>query len=371
MKKLSLLLICIQTILFSGYAQIIQTQSAVGCTVKIKSAYSGKIAQVGYASNDNGAMIYTYSDGTATHFNWQVIDAGRGYLKFKNQNSGKYLAVHGGQTAPGTAILQHEDNGGEEFLWELRWQNNNSFKLVNKKSGKPMAIEGGSRGDARIVQWNDDNQGDIIWQLWPVGNCGQATGRKILYDIVLNHIAVSEATRQQIDNGDCKRIFGSIITELWELDENNNPKTQLPAFNNMQPILYNQNNHQSPPPIALSQYQDNVQNTGGNQMGKVTYNIPEGLLQNKKVMLVLKINMGSRHKDNDFATFDYLAMENERSFSWVLDNQNSRNETAQVNTDQNYSGRDKHILDWVVPFHFFKNTDDTHNIWVKINCKKN
>ena len=137
----------------------------------------------------------------------------------------------------------------------------------------------------------------------------------------------------------------------------------------MSELLYQQTNFRNPPTAALSKYQDNINSTV--QMSKVTYNIPENLLINKRLMLVVKTNVGSRHKDNDFASYDALKMKEEVQSTFILDNRATRTETIETITDLSSSTRDMHFLDTMIPFAIFQKTDDTHKIWVKISCKKN
>lgn len=193
--------------------------------------------------------------------------------------------------------------------------------------------------------------------------------KKVLMDINLNNFSVSETTRQRIDNGDCKRVFGSIKLELWELDQNNEMKTRIYAYNRGNEVLYSEKETSAPPPIARSHYQEPAP-TNPEIMNTVTYNIPEKLLNDKKIMLVVKTQLGTRHKDNDFASYDFLCMEKEKRSTYLLGNKANTPISIKVNTSENYSGRDLHINDLVIPFAIFQNTDDTHYIWTQINCKK-
>jgi hypothetical protein len=197
----------------------------------------------------------------------------------------------------------------------------------------------------------------------------EAPGNMVLYDVTLNYIAVSEATRNRIDNGDCKRVFGQIKTELWELDQNNNKKTKLSAYDNMTEDMYSQPDYRYPPTAALSYYQDNRAEAASNNMGRVTYNIPERLLTRRKVMLVVKSYLGTRHKDNDLASYDALRMRNEETTNYVLDSRGTRSETMQAITY--YLGSDMILGPLRIPHTVFARTDDTHKLWVAFTCKLN
>lgn len=192
---------------------------------------------------------------------------------------------------------------------------------------------------------------------------------KVLIEINLNYFAVSETTRNRIDNGDCKRVFGRIIPILYELDENNEMVHQYETYGNKE-ALFEQSNFESPPPIALSYYQDNRSNASNDVINSITYNIPLSKLNDGKVMLILETEIGTRHKDNDFATYDLLYMKNTNVSRFLLKDVNSQQFTVKVNTDENYSERDYHFLDDIIPMHKLIETDDTHFIWVQVTCNK-
>jgi len=366
-------------------AQVTQVQSPPinGLTYKIKNVASGRYAQTGNASRANGATIHLYDNRNEAHFIWKVIVVKDGF-KFQNVNSNKFLGVAASSKDVNGILCQVDDSGQPNVEWSLV-KRGAGFKLKNKKSGLLMGVEGGSRNnEAKLVQGIEDAAADRVWQFENIiqqsdqpALQSQTIGQKVLVDIILNYIAISETTRNRIDNNDCRRLFGTITTEVWELDANNEMKTKLGSYNNMQQFVYLQKNYNNPPPIGLAFYEDKIVLSENNEMGKVTYNIPVSLLQQKRIMLVIKTNVGTRHKDNDFATYDYLKMETEKQSTIILEtNAGSRDLIPgkegfiMVNTDPASSNRNFHIQDIVIPFAVFQRTDDTHNIWLKISCKK-
>ena len=342
-----------------------------GAVYKIKNTASGRYAQTGFGSLANGATIHLYDNQEANHFKWKAIYVNNGYYKFQNMQSNKYLAVLDASRELNAKICQWDDALRQAVTWKLE-RTSTGFKLKNRNSGLFAGMEAGGTGNgALLVQGNDDVANDKTWQFEKVNLAtSTATGRKVLFDVVLNYIAVNESTRNRVDNGDCKRVFGYLQTELWELDENNEMKLQLASYNNVPEFLFNQRNFQSPAPAALS-YQLNMDYAANNQMGKVTYNIPEVLLARKKVMLVIKTYLGTRHKDNDFATYDCLKMDIEKQSSFILDNSGVLSETIMANTELSSSRRDMHLQDYIIPFAIFQKTDDSHKLWIKIATRKN
>ena len=303
---------------------------------------------------------------------WQVKVVRGGYYKFLNLKTNKYLGVLLNASKKPYGFITQGVSGGTDQLWTIE-ETTTGYKLKNKNSGLFAGVEGGAKTDnSKLIEWADQGQPDIIWQFETVGtSTSTAAGYKVLYDVVLNYIAVSEATRNRIDNGDCKRVFGSISVELWELDDNRELKTRLQSYNNMPERLFNETNYGSAPTIALSKFQEDPSSYEKNEMGKVTYNIPENLLIEKKIMLIIKTNLGTRHKDNDFASYDALKMKEETRNTYRPYNNSVLSETLMTITDLSASRRDMHINDYVIPFAAFQGTDDIHKIWVKFTAKIN
>jgi hypothetical protein len=341
-----------------------------GDIVRIKNMNSGKFAVPKDVSTAPDAEIVINTGRTDAWFTWKVIAVPGGGYKFQNVHTGYFLGILNASKDQYGFVVQRQKPSHPDIIW-LLVKTTKGYKIKNKNSGLLIGIDGGgTASNSRLVQWGDNGATDKEWQFETTGTGNsQEGGRKILFDISLNNIAVSEATRNRIDNGDCKRIFGVVAIELWELDNNNEMKTRLRSYNNMSELLYQQTNFRNPPTAALSKYQDDINSNA--QMGKVTYNIPENLLTTKRLMLVVKTNLGTRHKDNDFASYDALKMKEEIQSTFILDARATRTETIETITDLSSSTRDMHFLDTMVPFAMFQKTDDTHKIWVKISCKRN
>ena len=370
------LLIAITTLFSLGIVISANAQLKDGDVVKIKNVNAGKYAAPKDVSTMANANIVLYINRNDAWFTWKAIAANGGYFKFQNVHTNLFLGILNGSREQYGFLCQKAGNTAD-LLWKLI-MTSTGYKLQNKNSNLFAAVEGGSKNNyATLIQWGDNAQPDIIWQFETTGS-GNSTagGKKVLFDVKLNYLAVSEATRNRIDNGDCKRIFGQVRTELWELDENNEMKTKLRSYNNMPEMLFNQINHEGPPTAALSYYQDNPAASNNSQIGnKVTYNIPESLLKEKKVMLVVKTYLGTRHKDNDFASYDALRMREEFQTTYILDARITRSETIQTITeDASVSGKSKAdmvLLAHIIPTALFIRADDTHNIWVKFSTKIN
>lgn len=371
--------------LFILLAFTTQAQLKDGEIVRIKNIKSGKYAKptsptVGGPDVNRQIILFTRSEEAG--MKWKAIAVTGGYFKFQNVETNKFLGVlNRSKEQYGFLCLKNEmiprplnvtPINNEDLYWQLE-KTTTGYKLKNKNSGLLAAVEGGGiNNNSKLIQWGDQGQPDIEWQFETVGTTNStATGKKVLFDVVLNYIAVSEATRNQVDNGDCRRVFGQVSTELWELDENNEMKTRLRSYNNMSELVYNQTNYQGPPTAGLSYHQDNRTASNNSQMGKVTYNIPESLLKEKKLMLLVKTFLGTRHKDNDFASFDALKMATEKTDTYILDYRATRTETIEAITDLANTNQSMNLINLIIPFSNFARADDTHKLWVKFSCKRN
>ncbi|OSZ81438.1 hypothetical protein CAP36_09455 [Chitinophagaceae bacterium IBVUCB2] len=360
------------TLFLLSISFIAQAQLKDGEIVKIKNLNSGKYAIPKDVSTAVDANIIIMTGRNDAWFTWKATAVPGGYYKFQNMHTNLFLGVLGRSKEQYGFVTQKSTGNQADLQWKLE-KTTKGYKLKNKNSNLFIAVEGGSKeNNAVLIQWADNGQADIEWQFETVGtNNSTATGKKVLFDIVLNYIAVSEATRNQIDNGDCRRVFGQVSTELWELDENNEMKIRLRSYNNMSELVYNQTNFQGPPTAGLSYHQDNRTASNNSQMGKVTYNIPESLLKEKKLMLVVKTFLGTRHKDNDFASYDALKMGEEQRSTYILDYRTNRTETIEAITDLATTNKNMNLINLIIPFSNFTRADDTHKLWVKFSCKIN
>lgn len=349
-------------------AGVSEAQIRGGEIVRIKNISSGKYMVPASTNSSSGAQLVIGTLRTEPLFNWRVVALQSGGYQFFNQQNNMVLCISGESRLTNAAIIQQADNLPASSVWTLV-KTTRGFKIKSKLSEKIIAVENaGTANNAKLLQSLDNSGPDKEWQFEIAGSGTPAVqGKKVLYDLNLNYIAVSEATRNRIDNGDCRRIFGQISTELWELDENNEMKTRISSYNNMPEIIYQQSNYSNPPTAGLSYYQDKLD---ASSMGKVTYNIPEELLKKRKVMLVVKTNLGTRHKDNDFASYDALRMKEEIESTYILDTRTSRTETIQSITDLSALSQDMHLTGYSIPSNYFQRTDDAHKIWVRLSFRK-
>lgn len=354
---------------------VIKAQLTNGDFVTIKNTSSGKYVKARGFAADSAIVHGTLTSSNFIFCQWRVMAQRTGGYLFATKMNGYYLGIKPIAGAGNGLIIQRRltNENKDELTWFLV-RIGTGYYLKNKKNNRLLGVEGSlTQENGNLVHILNPNPAGKIWMFTTVAATTDSTtqngGRKILFDVVLNYIAVSEATRNRIDNGDCRRVFGQIKTGLWELDNNNQKKTRIRSYENMPEFVYNQGNYISAPTEGLSYYQDNRADAANNVMGKVTYNIPEHLLNNRKVMLLVKTYLGSRHKDSDLSSYDAVKMKQETQSTYVLDNRNSRTETMQGITERYHNDM---ILIGSPPINksLFQQGDDTHKLWIAITCKK-
>jgi hypothetical protein len=66
----------------------------------------------------DGSNVAQYSSSTSYNQQWQVVDAGNGYVKIMNRATGKYLDT-AGATADGSAVKQYGSSTSYNQQWQI------------------------------------------------------------------------------------------------------------------------------------------------------------------------------------------------------------------------------------------------------------
>lgn len=121
------------------------------------SRKSNKLLNVIGGSSANGADLEQRADGGMTSQQWQITDAGGGYVKIINRSSGKLIGVENGATTDGAVIEQWNDGGWASQQWQLVHVGGGYYKLKNRSTGKVLDISSQSLADgAAAIQWTDN-----------------------------------------------------------------------------------------------------------------------------------------------------------------------------------------------------------------------
>lgn len=372
MKKHFNLRLVLLIVLLSPLAM--NAQLTNGSYVTIKNSSSGKYIKAKGIAVDSPIVHGQLNPANIFFGQWRVAAAPGGGYMFQTRINSLYLGIKPVTGSGNGFIIQRRltTENRDELTWILV-RTGPGYQLKNKKNNRMLSVEGSLSGEnSNLVHTLNPNPAGTIWVFTPVSSSpatsATGTGRTVLYDVMLNYIAVSEATRNRIDNGDCRRVFGQVKTELWELDDNNQKKRRIAAYENKPEYVFNQLNYLSAPTEGLSYYQDNRTDAAKNEMEKVTYNIPEDLLNNRKVMLVIKTYIGTRHKDSDLSSYDAVKMKQEKQSTYILDNRASRTETIQAITERYFNNMT--LTGSTINGSLFEQGDDTHKLWVTFTWKK-
>ena len=307
-------------------------------------------------------------------YRWEVEKVGNDTYKFRNPRWGRYLGVFQASKIPGERTTIRVDRQAPDIVWRLiptsqgyRLQNDWSKLVLTKADNRP------GFGMNRLIQ---DINTSLEKQEWMFDfysySLSRADSNKVTIEVKLNYIAVSEATRNRIDNNDCRRLFGYVAADIIEQDANGEVSNSYAAAIN--PYLFIERDYAKPPATAFSYYQDNLTtNLNKPPFNTVTFKVDEAALKRGKVRLVITTYLATRHKDNDFATYDGLKMNDKLTSIYVLDK--SVNRTVLIN----YNAVGKPGMQMLMPIpgtvrseiyptDFYK-SDDTHKIWINFTYR--
>ncbi|MFN8251183.1 MAG: hypothetical protein U0V75_04815 [Ferruginibacter sp.] len=362
--------VLLTVLIMAGSTSSLFAQIRNGSIVTIKNKMTQKLLQAKTFIADSAVYSGVVYGGRQPFSKWRIIIAPDGYL-FQTYNGSHYLGIQSdtGATHQQMVLRTMSAANRNELLWQISGSPN-AYVFRNKKSLKFMTEQIPTPNPYRNVVQSRVTVGPYLWLITPdsTQNNTPDTVKRVLYDVVLNYIAVTEATRNRIDNGDCRRVFGEIKTEVWELNSNNMKVKKLAAYDNKPEFLFKQSNYRDPATAGFSYYQDNLTQAAGNSMAKVTYNLPETLLNNRRLMLVIKAYLGTRHKDSDLSSYDALRMKEEKEFTFILERKNGLlQEMLQDITERN--GSEMKLSDVTIPGNIFGG-DDAHRLYMVVSWIK-
>lgn len=341
-----------------------------GSIVQIKNRLTQTVVQTRGVAGDSAVFAGAVNRANINLSQWRIITAPDGYL-FQTKDGRYYMGIQSDTGAAHNNLVLRRLTAANrnELLWALS-PTNGVYLFRNRKNLHFMTEMGTAASPFRNLVHSRSTTGRYFWSIIPADSTAGTvpdTAKKLLFDITLNYIAVTEATRNRIDNGDCRRVFGDIKTEVWELGSNNVKIKKLAAYDNKPEFLFKQSNYHNPSTTAISYYQDNLTLAANGTMGTVTYNIPEALLNNRRVMLVIKAYLGTRHKDSDLSSYDALRMKEEKQFTFILENKSFRQELLQDVTER--MGSEMKLSGITIPGNIFGG-DDAHRLLIAVSWKK-
>lgn len=198
-----------------------------------------------------------------------------------------------------------------------------------------------------------------------------AKDQLVSYEFSLNSIAIAEASRNTIDNNDCRQTWGEVNVTFRELDANGEINVNVPPIKtdlnqkNLFDIFAGDNAfHRS-----NSYYGDNREVDSNNYIKRISVRVSEKLVKERRIVAVVECVMKNAHKDNDFASFDHLRMTEKKIVYFYLEDIPSKEEVMLVKTDGYYSVYTARG-GTVVSSAYQGNPDDSHRIWLFFTVKK-
>ncbi|HLL64878.1 MAG TPA: endo-1,4-beta-xylanase [Micromonosporaceae bacterium] len=129
----------------------------------LTARHSGKVAQAPGSANGT-AIIQQPRTGDASQ-QWELRDAGAGYVTVVNRASGKCLDVAGRSLADRAAAIAWTCGTGTNQQWQLRPVDGGYVQLVARHSGKCLDVTDRSVADgAALIQWTCGSGTNQHWQ---------------------------------------------------------------------------------------------------------------------------------------------------------------------------------------------------------------
>jgi hypothetical protein len=126
--------------------------------------HSGKLAQVPAGSTDGAALTQNTATNAANQ-QWQLRDAGGGYVQLVNRATGKCADVTGKSLTDGAAVVQWTCNTGTNQQWQLRDAGSGYVTIVARHSGKCLDVLNKLTTDgAALAQWSCGTGTNQQWQ---------------------------------------------------------------------------------------------------------------------------------------------------------------------------------------------------------------
>lgn len=346
----------------------VAAQPQTGDTVYIKPARTSFPGGAELYCPHPDSVVQTKMDGHTmdlpVHSLWLVRRMGNDNYTFYNMRHNRYLGIAGSAKTLGAGVVLRS-TVTTDAIWKLVTAAD-GYKFKNLYSGLFMTerIPNNRIAKGYLSQQADSGNAKNVWKFT---NYVKPPSRYISFDVNLYAIGVAEATRNRIDNGDCKRIFGTIKVELYTLDANGK-ENELIYSNNRTGLLFSEPSYNNAPFWGRSYYQDKEP---ANRMLSLNYTIDTGVFRSNNFILKITTYLGTRHKDNDLATYDGLKMERPEVSSYRIYGKNSSGIRAIGHTfNLTYKatfapGERMEIGGETVDRNIFRG-DDTHKLWVKI-----
>ena len=197
-----------------------------------------------------------------------------------------------------------------------------------------------------------------------------AKDQLVSYEFSLNSIAIAEASRNTIDNNDCRSTWGSVRIRFYELDANGQIDFSKRITADLdEESFFEKVIGRNAPFRAKSFYQDRIGISNDEYIKRISVRVSENMVRNRRIVASVEAQLRTAHKDNDFATYDILRMISSASTVFYLEDLPTKEESMSVVTTGHSSivpvrgGGEQELSGG-------GNSDDTHRIWLHFTIKK-
>jgi hypothetical protein len=168
-------LMMIAAISFSGGAAAARTPSPQSAYAgpgryEIENVASGKVLDV---NRQDQRTVVQWSRARARSQQWDIEDAGNGYVTIKSAASGLVVDIDGGRARDGARVITSQPTGSDSQLWKI--EGGGSEVRFTSRLGMALDLPHSAREDGVEYQtWNGADQNNQRFRLIRIGGLGGA-----------------------------------------------------------------------------------------------------------------------------------------------------------------------------------------------------
>jgi alpha-L-fucosidase len=112
----------------------------------------------------SGSKLKQWNWDGSTNLQWQLVDAGGGYVRIVNRTNGM-VADSWGNATNGAPAQQASWNGGDNQQWRLVSVGNGRYQIVNRGTGTALDGMGDSTAGATCAMWTPNSSTNNHWTI--------------------------------------------------------------------------------------------------------------------------------------------------------------------------------------------------------------
>ncbi|MFD1046086.1 alpha-L-fucosidase, partial [Kibdelosporangium lantanae] len=112
----------------------------------------------------SGSVLKQWNYDGSNNLQWQLVDAGGGYVRIVNRTNGM-VADSWGNTANGASCMQSAWNGGNNQQWRLNSLGNGRYQIINRGTGTALDGMGNSTVGSTVGMWTPNSSTNNQWNI--------------------------------------------------------------------------------------------------------------------------------------------------------------------------------------------------------------